>query len=72
MLVPALSLAHFRTNVERAAGPVIRLIEMLAATDPARLASFRQEFDAIVAPYFADNLVRQDYLMTSAQKTAIG
>jgi SAM-dependent methyltransferase len=72
MLVPALSLAHFRTNVERAAGPLIKLIEMLAATDPARLASFRQEFDAIVAPYFADNLVRQDYLMTVGQKTAIG
>jgi len=24
MLVPALSLAHFRTNVERAAGPMIK------------------------------------------------
>jgi SAM-dependent methyltransferase len=70
MLVPALSLAHFRTNVERAAGPVIRLIEMLSATDPARLASFRQEFDAIVAPYFKDNLVRQDYLMTAGRKVA--
>ena len=68
MLVPALSLAHFRANVERAAGPMIKLIEMLAATDPARPADFRREFDAIVAPYFADNLVRQDYLMTSARK----
>ena len=70
MLVPALSLAHFRTNVERAAGPIIKLVEMLSARDPARLASFRSEFDAIVAPYFADNLVRQDYLMTSAHKVA--
>jgi SAM-dependent methyltransferase len=68
MLVPALSLAHFRSNVERAAGPVIKLIEMLTATDPERLASFRREFDAIVAPYFADNIVRQDYLMTAARK----
>jgi SAM-dependent methyltransferase len=68
MQVPALSLAHFRGNVERAAGPVIKLIEMLSATDPDRLASFRREFDAIVAPYFADNIVRQDYLMTSAKK----
>jgi SAM-dependent methyltransferase len=68
MAVPALSLAHFRGNVERAAGPVIKLIETLAATDPARLESFRQEFDAIVAPYFADNIVRQDYLMTAAKK----
>ena len=67
MLVPALSLAHFRTNVERAAGPIIKLVQMLSE-NPARLASFRNEFDAIVAPYFADNLVRQDYLMTSARK----
>jgi hypothetical protein len=68
MLVPALSLAHFRGGVERAAGPLIKLIEALSAADPSRLASFRAEFDAIVAPYFADNLVRQDYLMTSARK----
>ena len=68
MLVPALSLAHFRAGVERAAGPIIKLLEMLSATDPSRLASFRAEFDAIVKPYFADNLVRQDYLMTSARK----
>jgi SAM-dependent methyltransferase len=68
MLVPALSLAHFRTNVERAAGPVIKLIEMLSATDPGKLASFRAEFEGIVAPYYKDNLVRQDYLMTAARK----
>jgi SAM-dependent methyltransferase len=68
MLVPALSLAHFRTNVERAAGPVIKLIEMLSATDPGKLASFRAEFEGIVASYYKDNLVRQDYLMTAARK----
>jgi ubiquinone/menaquinone biosynthesis C-methylase UbiE len=67
MLVPALSLPHFRTNVERAAGPIIKLVQMLSE-NPARLASFRDEFDAVVAPYFNDNLVRQDYLMTSARK----
>src|SRR5579864_3837987 len=68
MLVPALSLAHFRTNVERAAGPVIKLIEMLSTTDPGKLASFRAEFEGIVASYYKDNLVRQDYLMTAARK----
>jgi SAM-dependent methyltransferase len=68
MLVPALSLAHYRTAVERAAGPIIKLVETLSAGDPARLASFRSEFDATVAPYFADNFVHQDYLMTSARK----
>ena len=70
MLVPALSLAQFRGNVERFAGPVIKLVEMLSASDPARLESFRKEFDAIVAPYFEDNIVRQEYLMTAARKAA--
>ena len=70
MFVPALSLAHFRGNVERFAGPLIKLIELLSATDPARLEAFRQDFDAIVAQYFADNVVRQDYLMTAARKAA--
>ena len=68
MLVPALSLAHHRANAERAAGPLTKLVEKLSATDPERLASFRREFDAIVAGYFGDNIVRQDYLMTAGRK----
>ena len=68
MLVPALSPQHFRGNVERSAGPVVKMIELLSANDPARLRAYRQEFDAIVAQYFQDNLVRQDYLMTRATK----
>jgi SAM-dependent methyltransferase len=68
MLVPALSLQHFRTNVERAAGPIIKMIESLSATDPDRLRIFRQEFDAVVASYLRDNVVRQDYLLTRATK----
>ena len=70
MLVPALSLGHFRRNVERSAGPVVKLIERLSATDPEKLASYRAEFDTIVAGYFKDNLVRQEYLMTAARKVA--
>jgi SAM-dependent methyltransferase len=68
MLVPALSPQHFRGNVERSAGPIVKMIELLSSTDPGRLHAFRQEFDAIVAQYFQDNLVRQDYLMTRATK----
>lgn len=68
LLVPALSPQHYRANVERSAGPVIKMIQALAATDPARLQSFRQEFDALVAQYFRDNLVHQDYLLTRATK----
>lgn len=68
MMVPALSPQHFRANVERAAGPIIKMIEMLAAKSPDRLEEYRREFDAIVAQYMHDNLVRQDYLMTRARK----
>jgi ubiquinone/menaquinone biosynthesis C-methylase UbiE len=68
MLVPTLSPQHFRTNLERSAGPVIRLIDMLAATSPEGLEAYRQEFDAIVAEYMQDNVVRQGYLMTRARK----
>ena len=47
---------------------MIKLVETLSASDPARLSEFRREFDALVAGYFSDNLVRQDYLLTRAIK----
>jgi len=68
MLVPALSPQHSRARTERTAGPLLKLVESLSATDPARLASFRREFEVIVAEYFEDNTVRQDYLLTRATK----
>ena len=68
MLVPTLSPQHFRTNLERSAGPLIKLVETLAATSPDRLEAYRKEFDTIVAEYMQDNAVRQGYLMTRARK----
>jgi SAM-dependent methyltransferase len=68
MLVPALSVAHARTFFERSAGPVVKLVEMLSQSDPAKLAAFRAEYDALVAQYLEDNLIRQDYLMTRGTK----
>ena len=68
MLVPALSPQHYRTTFERTAGPVIKLVEMLSATDPARLEVFRREYDLLVSEYLEDNIVRQDYLLTRAAK----
>ena len=68
IFVSALSLQHYRDMVERTAGPMVTLVEWLGATDPAKLAQFRREFDALTAEYFDDNLVRQDYLMTRAVK----
>lgn len=66
MVVPALSLQHFRKAIEQTAGPIIKLVEFLSATDPAKLATFRSEYEALVSEYFEDNLVHQDYLLTRA------
>jgi SAM-dependent methyltransferase len=68
MYAPALSPQHFRLLTERTAGPMIKLIENLSANDPAKLAAFRREYDALSAEYFHDNVMQQDYLMTRATK----
>ncbi len=68
MSAPALTPQHHRVMLERTAGPVIKLVEMLTATDPGKLAEFRREYDALVAQYIVDNIARQDYLLTRATK----
>ncbi|HEY4282795.1 MAG TPA: class I SAM-dependent methyltransferase [Chthoniobacterales bacterium] len=68
MLFPALSVPSYRDHLERTAGPMLKLVEALDTSDPARLAQFRREYEALVAPYFEDNVVRQDYLLTRATK----
>jgi SAM-dependent methyltransferase len=68
MLVPALSAQHSRHLMERTAGPVLKLVEKLSASDPERLAAFRHEYEGLVAHYIELNVVRQDYLMTRAIK----
>jgi SAM-dependent methyltransferase len=68
MIVPALSVQHHNAHIERTAGPILRVVEVLSKSDPAKLAEFRRESDAMVSEYFEDNIVRQDYLMTRATK----
>jgi SAM-dependent methyltransferase len=68
LAAPALSLGHYRETTERTAGPVLKLVEALSASDPAKLATFRAAYDALTAQYFDRNTVRQDYLMTRAIK----
>ena len=68
ILVPALSPQHFRANIERSAGPVTKMVQALAASQPERLEAYRAEFDAIVSLFMRDNLVCQDYLLTRARK----
>jgi SAM-dependent methyltransferase len=68
ILAPTLSPSHYRTMFERTAGPAIKLVEALSASDPARLAEFRREAEALVVEYLRDNVVHQDYLLTRATK----
>jgi hypothetical protein len=68
MLVPALSPQHVRTRAEKTAGPLVKMVEALTASDPAKLAAFRREYEALVAEYYEENTVRQDYLLTRATK----
>src|SRR5919108_5911347 len=56
MLFPALTVQNYRDHIERTAGPMLKLVESLGKSDPARLAQFRREYDALIAPYFDDNI----------------
>jgi SAM-dependent methyltransferase len=68
MFFPALSGQHYRTLLERTAGPMIKLVETLSASDPDRLAEFRRQYDLLISEYFENNVIRQDYLLTRATK----
>ncbi|MBA4285895.1 MAG: hypothetical protein C0434_10235 [Xanthomonadaceae bacterium] len=67
MTIPALSPRHYGANMESTAAPFIRLVQVLAG-EPEKLAAFRAEVVAIVQTYFADNRVRQSYLLTRATR----
>jgi SAM-dependent methyltransferase len=68
LLHPALSPQHVRLEIEATSGPVRKLVETFGASDPAKLAEFRREYEEIVAQYFENNYVRQSFLMSRAIK----
>lgn len=65
MIMPALSLAHYRAFVERSVGPMEKLVESLAGS-PERLDAIRQEFEAISEPHYDGNVVSHEYVLTRA------
>ena len=67
MRFATLSPAHMRQFLESAVGPVTRVVTTLG-DEPSKLAEFRAELDALIGLYFANNVVRQDFLMTRARK----
>lgn len=66
MQFPALSPQHYQHTMETA-GPGIRVVQALEKI-PAKLAAFRREVVAAVSPYFRDNAVQMEYLLTRAIK----
>jgi SAM-dependent methyltransferase len=66
---PALSVRYARHHMERTAGPVLKLVAALETADPARLETFRQEYEDLAAEYWEDNRIRQGYLMSRAIRT---
>src|ERR1700730_14509198 len=68
MLVSSLSPQHNRENIERTAGPVIKMVESHSSSDPAKLTAFRREYETLAAEYLDENMIRQDYLLTRASK----
>lgn len=67
LLNPALSPQHLRTITEQLTGPIVRLVKSLEG-DPAKLASFRREFEENAALYYEPHFLRMGYLLTRAVK----
>jgi len=68
MFFQFISVQHHRAFMEQSVGPIMMLVRSLETSDPQKLSAFRQEYEDIVAVYFKDNQVRQDFLMTRAIK----
>jgi SAM-dependent methyltransferase len=68
LLSPALSPRHYRIEMEKASPNLQRTMKNLRESDPAKLERFQEEYEALVAEYFVDNVVRMGYLLTRARK----
>ncbi|HMJ11043.1 MAG TPA: class I SAM-dependent methyltransferase, partial [Polyangiaceae bacterium] len=68
MFFQTLSVQHYRLFMEKNFGPVLKLLQSLDASEPARAALLRSELEALAAQYFENGLMRQGYLLTRAVK----
>jgi hypothetical protein len=66
MLFPTLSIQHYRHFMESNLGPIKKVLQGLDASDPAKSTALRLELERLAASYFANNMLRQDYLLTRA------
>ena len=65
--MPGLSVTHIRTNFEKGAGPLKRMVEAFSE-DPEKLLNLRNEIDRAISEYFDNNILRMDFLMSKAKK----
>jgi SAM-dependent methyltransferase len=68
LVIAALSPEHSVHHSEQTSPHMIKIVEGLSKSDPAKLAQLRKELVALAAEYFEDNTVRQHYLITRATK----
>jgi SAM-dependent methyltransferase len=66
MRVPALSLAHLWNQMSVSIGPLQKIVERLS-DNPVQLSAVREEMLALAEPYFSNNIMHQDYLLTRAK-----
>jgi SAM-dependent methyltransferase len=66
LAAPTLSFGHYLALIE-STGPLGR-VAMVLADQPDRLVAFRMELEALFGEHYADNEVRQNYLMSRATK----
>jgi SAM-dependent methyltransferase len=68
MWFQTLSVQHYCLFMERNLGPAMKLLQALDASDPTKGVALRREMEELATPYFENNTVRQDYLLTRAVK----
>jgi SAM-dependent methyltransferase len=67
MMAPTLSPAHMLKLFEKNAGPLSKIVESLSEKEE-ELSSLRSRVKKLIANYFKNNFLRQDFLMTRCVK----
>jgi ubiquinone/menaquinone biosynthesis C-methylase UbiE len=67
MIVPALSVGHYRESAEMSHSSIKKLIQE-SKNNPDVLRTFRKEFEELISEYFENNHLSLHYLMSRARK----
>jgi SAM-dependent methyltransferase len=67
MIVPSLSVQHFRRWQEATIRPLGEIVDVLQ-NDPSKLAQMRAEYEMMIREVFEDNAIHMHFIMTRATK----